>query len=545
MKYFVFLILFLCIPIQINAQKTISVEDVDQLISKGIDYLYNRDFTNSLETFAKAEKISEENKYYEQQFISVNCTGLNYYEMTDYSVALDYYLKAYSIAIKNLKTDQEMTVLNNIALVYMKQGKYRESEKHQKRAYDLAITNNKPIAIAKYCSSLADLYNIMGQWDKASSYIHIGRNTLMAEPDPRTEVDIDLAEAKNSIARKEYDKALRLLEPLRVKIGNKKTYNDQNINALLMLSKIYYEKKDREKALSFASIAKNENVNFANNIEIYDHFSYLNLRFGNFEDAVAYKDSVIAVKDSMNAVKNQAMYHNSEIKIQLQDSEKKLTSEKKLKQYIIGFSVMLIGLLTSIFISFYFRHKHKKTIAERNEKIVMLELKNVEKDKLLIEERSREQETAALLEKEKIKNELESRNRTLAVNAIETVQRNEKVEQFITKLKNTPELINNMQLSRKLDQLILIFNKEEGRDDFLTHFEEINSDFIKNLKTLHPSLTSNDIRFMSYIYMNLSLKEISSIFNITVEATRKRKKRISEKINLESSTDLYDYLSRL
>jgi hypothetical protein len=45
--------------------------------------------------------------------------------------------------------------------------------------------------------------------------------------------------------------------------------------------------------------------------------------------------------------------------------------------------------------------------------------------------------------------------------------------------------------------------------------------------------------------MDLTTKEIASLFNITVEATRKRKERISNKIGLEDSAALYPYITTL
>lgn len=141
--------------------------------------------------------------------------------------------------------------------------------------------------------------------------------------------------------------------------------------------------------------------------------------------------------------------------------------------------------------------------------------------------------------------ELESRNRQLAVNAIQLGQRNDKVEEYILQLKNRPEVVDQPYLTKQLDQLKSFLTKEDNHDDFLTHFEKINSQFISELKLKHPDLTLNDIRFICYIYMNLSLKEVASIFNITIEACRKRKERISKRLHLDNSNDIYGYISSI
>ncbi|MET3539261.1 tetratricopeptide repeat protein [Chryseobacterium limigenitum] len=545
MKHLILLFLFILSSGHILAKKNDSAEHCDALIKQGIDALYKKDHSTSLEIFAEAQKIAEQNSLYQQQFITTNCIGLNYYQMSDYSTALDSYLEAYSIAVKYLKSDREMTVLNNIALVYLQQGKYKESEKHQKRAYDLATLNKDYIGIAIYAANLADLYNITHQLDRALEYVKIARAALTKKNNTRFNTDLDIVEAKNFLERKEYDNVFIILKPLLNKLKDKESI-DHRISALLILSKAHQGKKQNDKALYYVEKSQEENLNYSNEKDIYNQFSSLYFSMGDYNKALQYKDSIITVKDSLSATKNQAMYQNSEIKIKLQDSQKELKSEKRLKFYIAAFCISLLALLSWLFRTLYLKNQQKRTIAERNQQIITLELKNKENDNLLLEQQIKEKETEALLEKEKLKNELESRNRKLAVNAIHIAQRNDKIEEYILKLKKNPEIIKNDQLSQQLDQLKLILTKEDSNDDdFLIHFEKINSKFIDNLKEKHPNLTLNDIRYISYIYMNLSTKEISSIFNITIEACRKRKERVSKKLNLINSNDLYSYLSNI
>ena len=79
----------------------------------------------------------------------------------------------------------------------------------------------------------------------------------------------------------------------------------------------------------------------------------------------------------------------------------------------------------------------------------------------------------------------------------------------------------------------------------MIHFEQVNNGFLKKLKLQHPNLNVNDVRYLCYLYMNLSNKEIASLFNVTQEAIRKRKERVSDKLNLPNSKGLYNYLSSI
>ena len=534
--------LFALIALLSVLQNDTSTKHCDELIAKGIDALHKKENTTSLKLFTEARKLSDQNNWYEQQFIATNCIGLNYYQMLDYSEALDYYLEAYTIALKHLNSDREMTVLNNISLVYLRQGKRKESQKHQKRAYDLAVANKDSVRIALYAGNLADLFNLENNLEKSSYYISVARP--MAMDNVYVQRTLDIAEAKNFFVRKEYDKTIKILNPLLDKL-NKPEYNDHKISALLMLSKVYEEQKNPELGLSLIKQAQKENLNYSNLPEIFNRYSDSYFSKGNFQKAIEYKDSIFAVKDSLNAIQNQAMYQNSEIKMKLQDSEKELTNEKKLKFYILGFWIAVVVLILWLFRAYLLKNRQKRRLAESNEKIIALELKNKENYTLLLEKQIKEKETDALLEKEKLKNELGNKNRKIVANAIHLAQRNDKIEDYIQRLKERPEMLTNPLLAKQLDQLKEVLAKEDNSDDFLNHFQEINSKFIASLKEKHNNLTLNDIRYISYIYMNLSTKEIASIFNITIEACRKRKERISKKLNLENSNDLYAYLSSI
>ena len=123
----------------------------------------------------------------------------------------------------------------------------------------------------------------------------------------------------------------------------------------------------------------------------------------------------------------------------------------------------------------------------------------------------------------------------------------EKNQKLLTIAKNFEEIqksINDPYLQKNIK--LLKSNLTESNDNQLFHqFEETNYDFLNKLKTLHPTLSPNDIRFLLYIYMNLSTKEIAYTLNITFDSCRKRKERIINKLGLPHNLDLYDYITGL
>jgi hypothetical protein len=219
-----------------------------------------------------------------------------------------------------------------------------------------------------------------------------------------------------------------------------------------------------------------------------------------------------------------------------------LSTERKV------FSSVIVAILIVIFAIFRVRavrHQQQIQIEARSKQIVELQLEKERQENLLLEKQLQEKETLSLLEQERFKNEMEAKNRELSAKALYLSGRNQLIEEIITSLSKVPEFVQNQALMQPVKALRNQLKTDHEWESFMEHFEQVNHGLIGKLKTSHPSLTANDIRFISYIYMNMLPKEIAAIFNITQEAFRKRKERITQKLQLSEDETLYDYLSKL
>lgn len=189
----------------------------------------------------------------------------------------------------------------------------------------------------------------------------------------------------------------------------------------------------------------------------------------------------------------------------------------------------------------FLQNKQKKKLYERDKRIINLELEKKEKDKLLLEKQINELEILTRLEQERA----DKKNRELTTKALFLSSQNQLIEEIIEFLSAVEKTKDISSISRQILHLKLRLKDSAKYDNFLIHFEEVNKDFLDALQQKHPDLSSNDIRFLSYIYMNLNTKEISSLLNITTDSCKRKKIRISQKLGLESSSTLYDYLSSI
>lgn len=514
----------------------------DSLIVKGIDAMWKKDHVKSLELLTRAKSLAESNKWYKQLFLANNNIGANYFEMLEYGEALNYYLESYNIAFKHLEPTYEMVVLNNIAILYSKEKNNTKAREYFKKAYNIAKENKDKVKIGLYAMNLGSSYNETGNAAEARKYILESLPFLKEDPNLYTMGQITLIQ--NDLLTGNAKEARQKAQSL---YKNTKDLDFNNVGTQLLLVIIEASIKEGNYGNAEADAKKLLAAN--NNPEtrktIFGFLSDIYGKTNNFKLALQYKDSVIKAEEHLNDIKNGRLFENNRVKFEIQDyrnqiaiKEEKLAHERRVFYYIIGFIIAIVTIIVLSLRNISAKHRQRKIIAERNEKVIALEL---EKEKT----EHREKETAALLEQERLKNEIEARNRKLSAKALYLSGRNQLIEEVINTLSQSPEVVKNATLASQIKTLEGHLKTEEEWDSFITHFEEVNHSFINQLKTLHPSLTANDVRFLSYIYMNLSTKEISSMLNITVEACRKRKERTAAKMNLPENVSLYDYLSGL
>lgn len=195
------------------------------------------------------------------------------------------------------------------------------------------------------------------------------------------------------------------------------------------------------------------------------------------------------------------------------------------KEHKFCYSIHILFLL--IFTLLIFFQRKKMLTAQR---------RNLELEKQIDEMKS---------ERELLHKEIELRNRKLSARALYLSGRNQLINNLILSIENIPKLSKVPALDIHIKHLKEYLKSDNEWETFVFHFEEVNPGFLARLRKLHPELTSNDMRYIAYVYMNLTTKEISNLLNITIYASKKRKERIISKIKLPEDMTLYSYLSNI
>ena len=188
--------------------------------------------------------------------------------------------------------------------------------------------------------------------------------------------------------------------------------------------------------------------------------------------------------------------------------------------------IFSLGLLVHKSYKRYYRNQNKKAVQQSQRE---MQLKFIKSEQEMIR-----------LKNEKLNQEIESKNRELAISTMSLVKRNELLRRVKKELKKSNNTFNKSHPVIKLIDKNL--NSSKDRKMFMEAFNNADREFLTRAKELHPDLSSNDLKFCVYLRLNLSSKEIAPLLNISVKSVEVRRSRLRKKLNLKRETKLTDYI---
>ena len=214
----------------------------------------------------------------------------------------------------------------------------------------------------------------------------------------------------------------------------------------------------------------------------------------------------------MNGIETKALLSHKEI--QLIENENKYRTLNYI--YLAGFTIIIL-LLTSVW-SQYRLYKEKSISAERQKQI--------------------------------LNNDLGIKKLELTAITAFTAQRNNhlktlkhKIKKFIVEDEVISDEPNASKFIRKVNRNIdSVINSGSNYKNFENQFVHVYPDFHKSLLSLHPLLSTTDLRLCSYIRMNQSSNEIAQLTGVSIRTVESQRYRLRKKIGIGKEGDLNGYL---
>ncbi|MEP5338358.1 MAG: LuxR C-terminal-related transcriptional regulator [Algibacter sp.] len=198
-------------------------------------------------------------------------------------------------------------------------------------------------------------------------------------------------------------------------------------------------------------------------------------------------------------------------------------SIKMLVAYVLF--IMLFSLFMHNIYKRHYRIERERLLLKKQRELELKELEN--------------RQQLMRFNNDNLRKDIENKNRELGISTMSLIKKNE----FLNTLKK--ELVN-AEDNKSIKQVIKIIDRNlKNNDDWHTFEEAFNNadkDFLKKIKTLHPVLTSNDLRLCAYLRLNLSSKEIAPLLNISARSVEVKRYRLRKKMNLAHEAGLSDHI---
>ena len=153
---------------------------------------------------------------------------------------------------------------------------------------------------------------------------------------------------------------------------------------------------------------------------------------------------------------------------------------------------------------------------------------------------SANEELIVRIKNEKLKQDIESKNRELAISTMSIIKKNEVLSSIKKELKNIScEPKEASPIIKLIDRNI---NNTKDWQFFEEAFNNADKHFLDKVKNAHPNLSPNDLRFCAYLRLNLSSKEIAPLLNISVRSVEIKRYRLRKKMKLAHHENLISHI---
>jgi tetratricopeptide (TPR) repeat protein len=151
------------------------------------------------------------------------------------------------------------------------------------------------------------------------------------------------------------------------------------------------------------------------------------------------------------------------------------------------------------------------------------------------------------LEKQRLSDEVEYKNKELAINVMNLLKKNEFLVDHTNRLIEIQQKATDESIKKDILYLINSLQRGSGEeiwDEFELRFKQVHSGFYEKLLFTYPDLTSNELKLCALLRLNLSTKEICELTGQRPGSLDVARSRLRKKLEITNSqTNLITFLS--
>ncbi len=478
-------------------------------------------------------------------FYSYNSLGRLNMSLRDNKRAASMYMQALNLA-EQIDCDSCMaSIYNNFGEFYLNQGDLEKTRSTLEKAlmYNEKLKRQRDMVV-NYVN-LGIVYNLQKNYLKAKQSYKKSLE-LLDTTDVNLHSIINLNISTVYTDQRDYKKAEKYLRRGLALIGeDSQGIVSHKIELVLAKCLAHQNKIAEAKYYANEALQKSYRLNIpGKTAETRRALADVYLLMGDSVKAVKYLLSYESINDSINQEQSKEAINRllSVYEIELLKREKhELEQSNKINQLvvskqrivIVGSVAMVILLLFLLFVVY----RKNKSDKERNKLI------NQQKELKIAHEKQQ-----FAIEREKMEQEIDFKNRQLTTSTLSQVANNEfriKINQDLQEVKKFIKSKNGDASSKLIDKLMMDIKRTSSTylsEEFKTYFDSVHPSFYEKISKQHPDLTANEIRLCSFLKMGLSTKEIASLTFREVRSVESARNRLRKKLCLDAGVDLITYM---
>ncbi len=492
---------------------------VNAMIKLGNCYFRSSDYKKAMEYAQQAKEIAEDLNYDKELANSYTLIGIIYSELGAFDNSSPYYFKGLKLFEKLSDKEGIARSLGNIGLDFYDQKVYKKALEYLNNSLAIALSINNQSLIKKQYNNIAAVYADKQNYGTALAFM---RKALKIEKKLGDKMGqgisimnigyIQMNEGNYKEAFLSFQQSLEFATEINNHLHIAK--------CLLNFGYCYYCVKNTGRSINYFNKALLEGRENGYYRIIAQSANMLNQIYTEKQDTLkAYKYIVLEklAGDSLFAFQEQKLSSKLELQYLYEKKELKKQLAQQAKNTLM--LIIIFGLVAGLFILGLVFSRHR------------LKLKLV------------------LLEKEKIKSELNIRDRELTVNLISLIKKNEILADISGKLMQLEHKAKGIEAKESLSQISQeLRNSTDDKmlNEFSKRFQEVHAGFYEKLLKTYPDLSPNELKLCAFLRLNMSTKDIAELTGQQIASIDTARYRLRKKLELAGSeTNLVTFLTQI
>jgi tetratricopeptide (TPR) repeat protein len=438
-------------------------------------------------------------------------TASAYLSLKDYKLSERYFLKAIVGLEKTGEIRKLSEAYNNMGNLYMEKGQVSQAIKVYMQSLDLCKKQNDLRGIAACYNNIGMVFQEQQNYIKSLYYYNLSLKIKSKIGDLRGRIFPLLSISSILIETSKPQQAIEAAKEALL-VSQQFGATNEECKANQILSQAYCNLNDYKQAY-------------------YYQYQY-----------AKQKDTLFSYEKAKTVAELSSSFENKEREQQLAIQKQRisiLSKEKfisKLTGQVAILVAILILLVSGILVNWLLKKNRKSTkVVEESAEKLEIAVQLHEAQMLLAE-----------VERRSLVQELEYNKNTLKNFALQIVQKDDFIKALDDEINKLSKSLGKDDGKAQVKQLSTLiksqFRLDQEMVEFHSELEKVSKTFLDQLSHQFDDLTDDEKKLCVYLRLNLSSKEISTLFGISPKSVDMKRFRLRKKIGLASDTSLYDFL---